>query len=333
MGSEPITRLLQGDCRDYLPALERASISACITDPPYNYEFVGREWDYDEVCRRLGRASAEGSTTLVKNIPYGSGLAGGVRNKRWYERNRQNIVDYEEWVYEWASLLIPACKPGAPVAVFSSTRTVAHVQVALERAGFYARDCLVYRRSGGIPKGLNAAAKLRKAGDPAAEDWVGWHSALRGEWEAITLVQKPLDHNYITTLRRHGVGLFKVETADERFQSNILEDIPRDADQSYGVHCTPKPLALMERLVELLVPQGSDHIVLDPFAGSGTTLVAAEKLGRSWIGVEMVGPYCALIDQRLQELRSSGAIAGKEQETAAVIAQPLGEVETAGQLF
>gem|GEM_PF-4598287 len=35
--------------------------------------------------------------TLVKNIPYGSGLAGGVCNRRWYERNRQNILDYQQW--------------------------------------------------------------------------------------------------------------------------------------------------------------------------------------------------------------------------------------------
>src|SRR5262245_43706561 len=131
----PPQRLLIGDCRRRMGELGAGSVGACITDPPYNYEFVGREWDQDEIVRRLRRARSAGSTTLVKNIPYGSGLAGGVRSKKWYERNRRNILDYEEWVVTWAGPLLRVCSPGALVAVFSSTRTVAHVQVALERAG------------------------------------------------------------------------------------------------------------------------------------------------------------------------------------------------------
>lgn len=47
---------------------------------------------------------------------------------------------------------------------------MAHVQVALERAAFYARDCIVYRRSSGIPKGFNVQAKLEKLGEPDTED-------------------------------------------------------------------------------------------------------------------------------------------------------------------
>jgi site-specific DNA-methyltransferase (adenine-specific) len=38
------------------------------------------------------------------------------------------------------------------IAVFNSTRTMAHVQVAFKRAGFYTRDCIVYRRHSGIPR-------------------------------------------------------------------------------------------------------------------------------------------------------------------------------------
>jgi site-specific DNA-methyltransferase (adenine-specific) len=329
MSATPVQTLLRGDCRDHLPGLEPESISACITDPPYNYEFVGRDWDYEEVTRRLERVASDDSTTLVKNLPYGSGLAGGVRNERWYERNRQSVLDYQEWVFTWADLLIPICKPGAPVAVFSSTRTAAHVQVALERAGFYARDCLVYRRSGGIPKGLNAAAKLRKLGDPTSEDWAGWHSALRGEWEAIVLVQKPLETNYLNTLKHHGVGLFRTEIPGGGFHSNILEGIAKEPDAGYRIHCTPKPLALMERLIELFVPAGREHVVLDPFAGSGTTLVAAEQLGRSWVGIEMVEQYCALIERRLIERRG----ARDEEELSLPVAEPAREVEAAGQLF
>ena len=316
---EVLGRLIPGDCRHVLATLPESSVSACLTDPPYNYEFVGREWNHNEIIRRVARASAAGSRTLVKNLPYGSGLAGGVRNERWYERNRQNVLDYETWTHSWAEPLYRVCKPGAPVAVFSSSRSVAHVQVALERAGFNARDCLVYRRSGGIPKGLNAAAKLRASGDPTADKWVGWHSAFRGEWEAIVVLQKPLQTNYLTTLRDYGVGLFKTEGEDGTFQSNVLEGFSRQTHDKAPIHCTPKPLALMERLIELLVPEGNEHLVLDPFAGSGTTLLAAEKLGRRWLGIELVEPYCELIEERVREFRTrldevnSGGVLGAQR--------------------
>ena len=98
--TETIQRVIHGDCRDILFELQAESISCVITDPPYNYEFIGRTWDHAEINRRLTRI--QHSSTLVKNIPYGSGLAGGVRNERWYERNRENIVAYRKWCAEWS---------------------------------------------------------------------------------------------------------------------------------------------------------------------------------------------------------------------------------------
>ena len=190
-------QIILGDCRDVLSELTEQSISACITDPPYNYEFVGHKWDADEIKRRTGRARENGSKILVKNIPYGSGLAGGVRNERWYERNRENILDYQSWCLEWGKQVFRVLKPGGIVAVFNSTRTVAHVQVALEAAGFYARDCIVYRRPSGIPKGLNLSSKLKQKKHAEYEIWRGWHSSsemsgkllpsCKNRWNRITL--------------------------------------------------------------------------------------------------------------------------------------------------
>jgi site-specific DNA-methyltransferase (adenine-specific) len=298
-------QIFTGDCREILRQFPEKSISACITDPPYNYEFIGHKWNAGEVERRLRRVNHNGSKTLVKNIPYGSGLAGGVRNAQWYKRVRQNILDYEQWCFEWATEVFRVCKPGAIVAAFNSTRTMAHLQVALERAGFYARDCIVYRRSSGIPKGLNIQAKLKEKGLPSSSDWEGWHSCLRSEWEAIVVVQKPLENNYVDTLLKYGVGLFHAINNDDTFQSNIIENIPKEKNSDYNVHCTVKPLNLMEKLVELFVPPSGEHIVLDPFAGSGTTLVAAKKLGRSYAGIEIVADYVEIIEKRLSETQTS----------------------------
>lgn len=292
-------QIYQGDCREILKDVAGDSISCVVTDPPYNYEFIGRKWNHEEIQRRISRVQE--SSTMVKNIPYGSGLAGGVRNERWYERNRENIIEYRNWCNEWSKELFRVCKSGAFVAVFSSTRTLAHVQIALEDAGFYARDCLVYRRHSGIPKGLNVEKKLAKKNPTKAKEWKGWHTCFRNEWESIVLVQKPLINNYLNTIEQNGIGALKTILEDGSFQSNILEGFSKNKDEKFDAHCTIKPLDLIKKLLETFVPLNHEHTILDPFAGTGTTLVAAKELGLGYIGVEVEPNYCEIINERLAD--------------------------------
>lgn len=219
-----IDTIICGDCIEILQNIPDNSISGCITDPPYNYEIIGQKWDKDESERRIERV--KNSSTLVKNIPYGSGLSGGVRNKRWYDRNRANTLAYDKWVEKWGRELYRILKPGAFIFVFNSSRTVAHIQVSLENVGFYARDILVWKRNAGIPKGLNFAKKLEKLGNKNYTDWQGWHSCLRNEWEGIALLQKPLQNNYVETIENFGVGLLKAQETD-KFLSNIFQDVKK----------------------------------------------------------------------------------------------------------
>lgn len=66
--------------------------------------------------------------------------------------------------------------------------------------------------------------------------------------------------------------------------------------QTDKFHLTGKPTPLMEQLVSI-VPEGS--IILDPFAGSGTTLVAAKNTGRNYIGIEKGKEYWEIAVKRL----------------------------------
>jgi DNA modification methylase len=64
-------------------------------------------------------------------------------------------------------------------------------------------------------------------------------------------------------------------------------------------HPTVKPLKLMEYLIKLIMPP-KDGILLDPFAGSGTTLLAAQNLGYQAIGIEKEKEYCEIAEARLK---------------------------------
>jgi len=63
-------------------------------------------------------------------------------------------------------------------------------------------------------------------------------------------------------------------------------------------HPTIKPLALMKYLINLIMPP-KDGLILDPFAGSGTTILAAKELGYDAIGIEREAEYCEIAKARI----------------------------------
>lgn len=74
-------------------------------------------------------------------------------------------------------------------------------------------------------------------------------------------------------------------------------DILRFANPKNKKHPTEKPVDLLKVLTRNSSKQ--DDTVLDPFAGSGTTLRAAKDLGRKWIGIEISEKYCEIIAKRM----------------------------------
>jgi len=78
-------------------------------------------------------------------------------------------------------------------------------------------------------------------------------------------------------------------------------------DKGRRNHPTQKPVALMEYFIRTYTNEGD--LILDPFMGSGTTLVAAKKLGRKAVGIEISRKYCDIGKERLENTRK-----GKEAE-------------------
>jgi site-specific DNA-methyltransferase (adenine-specific) len=103
------------------------------------------------------------------------------------------------------------------------------------------------------------------------------------------------------TPRLDGWKVYLDETPGPLLQ-NWWDDIPRISNTSNERLCYPtqKPLALLERIISASSNPGD--VVLDPFCGCGTTVAAAQKLGRRWIGIDITHLAIALQKYRLEEM-------------------------------
>lgn len=89
-------------------------------------------------------------------------------------------------------------------------------------------------------------------------------------------------------------------------------------DASATGHPTPKPLTLMSELIASFTD--ANESVLDPFCGSGTTLVAAWRLGRLAIGCELSERYCEIAAKRIEaEQRQGRLFAGETAEQGSLL--------------
>ena len=115
-------------------------------------------------------------------------------------------------------------------------------------------------------------------------------------------MNKMYDSNLLVQLRNGGPYYYKKYLSEAKgvpLQS-IWNDIPpvRGAKEKTG-YPTQKPLALLDRIIKASSNEGD--LVLDPFLGSGTTAVAAKRLNRSCIGIEINADCIEIAEQRIKE--------------------------------
>ena len=85
-------------------------------------------------------------------------------------------------------------------------------------------------------------------------------------------------------------------------QMRNMWEIPltKPSERKYGKHPSQKPIEVIERLI--LAGTNEDDLILDPFAGTGTTGIGAQKHNRKWTMIEKEELYNQIARQRLEEL-------------------------------
>jgi site-specific DNA-methyltransferase (adenine-specific) len=114
-------------------------------------------------------------------------------------------------------------------------------------------------------------------------------------------MQKAYDDGLVVQLRPGAVPQYKkyLSSSKGRTVTNCWTDIPQAAGSESSGYPTQKPLALLERIIAASSNPGD--VVLDPFCGSGTTLHAAQKLGRRWIGIDITPIAASVVKHRLRQ--------------------------------
>ena len=114
-------------------------------------------------------------------------------------------------------------------------------------------------------------------------------------------MQKAYEAGVVVQLKPGAVPQYKKYLQDSkgRTVTNCWTDIPQAAGNESLGYPTQKPLALLERIISASTNEGD--VVLDPFCGCGTTVHAAQKLGRQWIGIDVTHLAISLIERRLRE--------------------------------
>lgn len=127
---------------------------------------------------------------------------------------------------------------------------------------------------------------------PEAKEWLGYYygvNTMKPAQEPILLAQKPIsEKRMIDNVRKYGTGALNVgafKDATGKWPTTIFEHAKASVRDHQSNHPSVKPIPLMQSLCELACPSGG-HI-LDPFAGTGTTGVAAHRAGFSATMIEM----------------------------------------------
>jgi len=210
--------------------------------------------------------------------------------------------DYEHYLRSWLGKVCSKLKPTGSLYLCGDWRSTAAIQRALQSQLTI----------------LNRITWQREKGRGAKSNWKNgmediWYATAGSDF-TFNLDDVKLRRRVIAPYREGGKPKDWQETGAGNFRdtcpSNFWDDIsiPFWSMPENTAHPTQKPEKLLAKLI--LASSNPGDVVFDPFAGSGSTLVTASKLGRSYVGIEISDQYCVWAQERLERAVSDRTIQG-----------------------
>lgn len=243
--TDPVTwqELLQGEVADL-----------CITDPPYNV-------DIGEKNRSLDRND------------------GGKRSKSGaIENDKMSAADFRDFLLRAYQAMFGVMKPGAPIYVAHADREAHVFRQSFEDAGFKFQSMIVWRKN----QIVLSRTDYQSVHEPIL---YGWKPGAAHRWYGGRKRKTIMDAGEGSPFQQLPDGRWAIQVGDQVLIVDgqaTLEEAPGSVafhakPSRSELHPTTKPVGLWEKLMKPSSRPGD--IVIDPFSGSGTTLVAADRMG------------------------------------------------------
>ena len=302
-----LNKIILGDAREILPKIADDSIDLILTDPPYFLDKLDNNWNVKKV------SASPTYSQVVKSLPPGM---------KFDKKQGEKLY---EWFLEIARELHRILKPGGFFFSFSSPRLYHRIVCAIEDAGFLIRDCFIWLYNQNQAKAMSLDHFIERLDKDESfkrqlkAKLAGWKTPqVKSCFEPIVMAQKKCEGTFLENMLKYQVGLIntnvKIGEYQDMFPANIMtvNKIEKRLDRyfliskpskeekgEFNFHKTVKPLAICEYII-MLTTFSEEAIVLDPFVGSGTTAVAAKKLGRKYIGIEINPEYVEIARKRIK---------------------------------
>jgi site-specific DNA-methyltransferase (adenine-specific) len=258
--------LVHGDCVAALEQLPPHSVDVAFADPPY--------------------LLSNGGTTCQ------SGRRASVDKGRW-DASR-GVAEDHAFQARWLAAVRKVLKPSGTLWVSGTQHVIFSIGFALQELGYHLLNTVTWYKP-------NASPNLACRFFTHSTEILLWASPSRG---------RPLQHRFNYKAMKAANGgkqmrdLWAICEPPEPGGEQVVWAVPTPGprEKVHGRHPTQKPLALLERVLAASAKPGD--LVLDPFAGSGTTGVAALRAGCRFLGVERDASYLDLAARRLRAVEA-----------------------------
>jgi site-specific DNA-methyltransferase (adenine-specific) len=265
--------IIQADCFEWMSTIPKEGLHAIVTDPPYGV----KEYNLDQIEKR---ANGNGGIWRIPPSFDGSNRSPLPRFTALSEKERHQLARFFS---EWAQLAVRTLKPGGHVFIASNAFLSQLVFSALVAGGLEFRGELIRLvrtfRGGDRPKN-------------AEEQFPEVCSLPRSCYEPWGIFRKPLPKGMKVSdcLSQFGAGGLRRISPTQPFNDVIVSERTPHQEREIAPHPSLKPQSFLRQIAYASLPLGQG-IIADPFAGSGSTVAAAEALGLTAIGVERYADY------------------------------------------